>query len=69
MCFKNQILFYKYRKLKNLGVLSAVWLFDNTLRVKIYYMLFSFLIIHLVLKLKKMTLSQKYITSLILRNC
>ena len=35
MCFENQILFYKCRKLKNLGRLSAVWFFNNTLSVKI----------------------------------
>ena len=35
MCFENQVLFYKRRKLKNLGRLSAVWVFNNTLSVKI----------------------------------
>ena len=35
MCFENQVLFYKCRKLKNLGRLSAVWFFNNTLSVKI----------------------------------
>ena len=35
MCFENQVLFYKCRKLKNLGRLSAVWFFNNTLNVKI----------------------------------
>ena len=34
-CFENQILFYKCRKLKNLGRLSAVWFFNNTRSVKI----------------------------------
>ena len=31
MCFKNQALFYKCRKLKNLGRLSALWFFNDTL--------------------------------------
>ena len=35
MCFENQVLFYKCRKLKNVGRLSAVWAFNNTLTVKI----------------------------------
>ena len=35
MCFENQVLFYKCRKLKNLGRLSAVWFFNNTLSAKI----------------------------------
>ena len=35
MCFENQVLFYKCCKLKNLGRLSAVWLFNNTHCVKV----------------------------------
>ena len=35
ICFENQVLFYKCCKLKNLGRLSAVWFFNNTLSVKI----------------------------------
>ena len=35
MCFENQVLFYKCRKLKNLGRLPTVWFFNNTLSVKI----------------------------------
>ena len=34
-CFENRDLFYKNCKLKSLGRLSAVWLFNNTLKVKI----------------------------------
>ena len=35
MCFENQVFFYKCHKLKNLGRLSSVWFFDNTLSIKI----------------------------------
>ena len=34
MCFENQVLFYKCRKSKNLGRLSAVWFFNDRLSVK-----------------------------------
>ena len=52
MCFENQVLFYKCRKLKRLGRLSAVWFFNNTLSVKI----------------EENGPISKFITSLILRN-
>ena len=35
MCFENQVLFYKCRKLKSLGRLPTVWFFNNMLSVKI----------------------------------
>ena len=35
MCFENQFLFYKCRKLKNLSRLFAVWFFNNTFSVTI----------------------------------
>ena len=51
--FENQVLFYKCRKLKNLGRLSDVWFFVNSLSITIE---------------ENGTIS-KFITSLILTNC
>ena len=50
---ENQVLFYKCRKLKNLGRLSDVWFFVNSLSITI----------------KENGTISKFITSLILRNC
>ena len=35
-CFKNQVLFYKFRQLKNLGKTFSYWFFNNTLHVEIH---------------------------------
>ena len=33
-CFKNQVLFYKWRQLKKLGKIFSYWFFNNMLHVK-----------------------------------